>query len=459
MPPVKMPPRARERYPGEHLWRLRGRPLQTLIDIARECGPVAYFKVGMQVLYTVNEPELIRDVLVTYDKSFKKGRALERARRMLGDGLVTSEGDLHRRQRRLMQPAFHKQRIAAYAEVMVRRAIETSQHWRNGGEIEAHEVMNELALEIVAETLFGSYVENDAAAVREALFETMRSLSLFTPPLADLLDYLPLPSVLRFKRARARLDAVVYRLIDEHRRGLGRPDDLLNLLLAARDEEAADGAANTGMTDQQVRDEAMTIFLAGHETTANALSWTWYLLSEHPDVEARWHDEIDAVLQGSPPTLDHLPRLVYTRQVFAEAMRLYPTAWTLGRRCLRTVQLGPYTVKPRDIVVMSQYVVHRDPRFWPDPERFDPDRFAPEAERERPRFAFFPFGGGSRVCIGESFAWMEGVLVLAAIGQQWTLRRVPDQAVDVQVHITLRPRHGLRMTTHRRVPAAGVGVP
>ena len=445
-----MPPRPRQRYPGELFWRFRGRPLQTLVELARDVGPVTHFTLGRQVLYTINEPDLIRDVLVTHDKCFKKGRALERARRMLGEGLVTSEGELHRRQRRLMQPAFHKQRIAAYAEVMVRRAREATRLWTDGGEIEAHAEMNELALEIVAETLFGSFVENDASAVREALLETMRSMSIFAPPLADLLDYLPLPSVLRFRRARARLDAVMFRLIDEHRRGLGRPDDLLSLLLSARDEEASDAAASTGMTDTQVRDEAMTIFLAGHETTANALTWTWYLLSQNPAIEARWHAELDTVLGGRPPTLDDLPALVYTRQILAESMRLYPTAWTLGRRCLRAVQIGPYLVRPRDIVMMSQIVVHRDPRFWPDPERFDPERFTPEAEQERPRFAYFPFGGGSRVCIGESYAWMEGILVLATIGQRWRLRLVPEQRVEMLVHITLRPSHGLRIVTERR---------
>jgi cytochrome P450 len=446
------PPRPRERVPGAFFWRLRGNPLQAMVDLRREVGPVGFFSFAGRRVYVVSEPELLHDIFVTHDRDFVKGKALERSKRMLGNGLLTSEGELHRRQRRLVQPAFHKRRIAAYAACMVRQATELGQAWRDGSEVEVLAAMNTLALTIVAETLFGSSVADETDAVREALDETMRSFRLVALPFTELLDDLPLPSVLRFRRARARLDATIYRLIDEHRRGLGRADDLLTMLLEARDEDAEHGAASTGlgMTDLQVRDEALTIFLAGHETTANALTWAWYLLSQHPDIEARWHAELTAVLGGRPPDLEDLPRLTYTRQIVAETLRLYPPAWAVGRRSLRTYQLGPYTVPPGSVLMMPQYVVHRDPRFYPQPERFDPERFTPEAEKSRPRFAYFPFGGGSRVCIGDSFAWMEATLVLAALGQRWTLSLAADQDVDIHPMMTLRPRYGMRMRVYAR---------
>ena len=275
--------------------------------------------------------------------------------------------------------------------------------------------------------------------------ETLALLQLLVLPYTDFVERLPLPIMRRFRRSRARLDETVYRLIAEHRQ-TGDRGDLLSLLLDAPDEE--DG---TRMTDTQVRDEVMTLFLAGHETTANALAWTWYLLSQHPDAEARLHAEIDAVLGGRPPTLDDLPGLAYTRTVLSESLRLYPPAWAVGRRALTDFEVAGFRLPAGSIVLLSQAVTHRDPRWWPNPDQFDPDRWTAEAEAIRPKFAYFPFGGGPRVCIGEHFTWMELTLALATMARRWRMRLAPGQVVATQPMITLRPRFGMRMVLEQRM--------
>jgi cytochrome P450 len=264
-------------------------------------------------------------------------------------------------------------------------------------------------------------------------------------PFADVIDRLPVPKLRRARMARVRLDAIIYRMIAD-RRASGRDHgDLLSMLLAAQDED--DGGV---MTDQQVRDEAMTIFLAGHETTANALTWLWYLLSGAPDVEAKLHEEVDRVLQGRLPTLADVPSLPYLERVATESMRLYPPAWIIGRRALTDYRVGAYVVPARSIIIMSPYVTQRDPRYYADAERFVPDRWTPEFRAGLPKFAYFPFGGGPRQCIGESFAWMEVILLVATIAQQWQLRLVPGHPVVPQPLLTLRTKHGMRMTAEKR---------
>jgi cytochrome P450 len=267
-------------------------------------------------------------------------------------------------------------------------------------------------------------------------------------PIAPLLERLPLPVVRRYNRAQAALDSVIYRIIDERRSNPSDRGDLLSMLLLARDEEG--GGAR--MTDKQVRDEAMTLFLAGHETTANALTWGWYLLAQHPEVERRLHDEIDSVIGDRLPRADDAAALPYTRRVLAEVMRCYPPAWGIGRRAIEDVEIGGYTIPRNTVVLLSQYLLHHDARFFPDPERFDPDRWLPERQRARPRFAYFPFGGGNRVCIGESFAWTEGILVLATLARHWRLQRVETAPVPMKAVLTLRPARPITMTTLRRVP-------
>ncbi|HEU4559218.1 MAG TPA: cytochrome P450 [Longimicrobium sp.] len=415
-------------------------PLAFLERVHREHGDVSRWRFGPRRVYMLAHPELVREVMVTHHKNFIKSKALQRARVILGEGLLTSEGEHHLRQRRLAQPAFHRERIAALGETMVRYATETADGWRAGVEMDLPREMNRLTLAIAGKTLFGADVQAEADEIGHALTHALQSFKRLSNPLAPILDRLPLPSTLRVKRAGQRLNQTIYRIIAQRRASGEDRGDLLSMLLAARDEEGDGG----GMTNLQLRDEALTIFLAGHETTANALSWTWHLLALNPDAEARLHAELAAVLAGRAPTADDVPRLPYTRAVFAEAMRLYPPAWAIGREPLEEFEAGGYRIRAGTVVLLSPWIVHRDPRWWTDPERFDPDRWSPEREAEQPRFAYFPFGGGPRKCIGEGFAWTEGILVLATLAQRWTLRHAPGAEVGRQPLITLRPT-GLQM--------------
>ncbi len=445
-PKAGTPPGPKPRYPGQYIVEIARNPLALMVSMVQEFGEIAHWKVGPQPLYLFSDPELIRDVLVTNGKNFHKSRGLERAKRLLGNGLLTSEGEFHLRQRRLAQPAFHKQRIAAYAVAMAEYANRTSSAWTEGQRVDMHTEMMRLTLGIVSKTLFDADVDAEAAEIGDALTTAFESFNLAMLPGTELLEKLPLPAVRRFNAARGRLDRTIYRMIDGRRKSGEDRGDLLSMLLMATDTEG-DGS---GMNDAQLRDEALTIFLAGHETTANALTWTWYLLSQNPDVEAKLHAEVDAALGGRSPAFEHLASLPYTRMVFAESMRLYPPAWAIGRRALKSFEARGYTIPAGAVILMSQYIVHRDPRFFPDPENFDPERWTPEAQASRPKFSYFPFGGGTRICIGEQFAWMEGVLLIAALAQQWRMRLEPGHNVEVQPLITLRPKHGMRMILERR---------
>jgi cytochrome P450 len=421
-------------------------PLGFFARMSDEYGDCVRIRVGGNLVYFFRHPEQIKDVLVTQQHTFMKGRGIQWAKHFLGEGLLTSEGEFHTRQRRLSQPAFHRQRILSYGATMAEHAARTRDRWKDGDVVELSHEMMQLTMAIVAKTLFDADVAGEATEIGRALTAIVELFPRFNLPFANLVAMLPLASNRRFRAAKALLDATIYRVIRERRKTGGDRGDLLSMLLTATDEEG-DG---TGMTDLQLRDELMTLFLAGHETTANALVWTFYLLSQNPEPERRLHAELDVVLGGRLPTADDLKRLPYTEQVFAEAMRLYPPAWGIGRKALHDVEIGGYLVPAAAFVVMSQYVTHRDARFFPDPLRFDPDRFAPEARAARPRFAYFPFGGGARNCIGEPFAWMEGSLVLATLAQRWRLRLVPGQRVEPQPLITLRSRYGLRMTATSR---------
>ncbi|MBD0369674.1 MAG: cytochrome P450 [Pyrinomonadaceae bacterium] len=441
------PPGPKSFIPGLQLLAFSRDPLEFLTGVARRYGDVARFTNGTQDYVILNHPDYIKDVLVTHNADFMKGRGLQRAKRLLGEGLLTSEPPLHRRQRRLAQPAFHKQRIAAYASMMVDYALRMErERWHDNQTLDIAQEMMHLTLAIVGKTLFGTETEAEAEEVRAALTATMESFTRFMLPFAELLDKLPLPATRRFQQARARLDAIIYRMINERRASREGRGDLLSMLIMAQDEEE-DGA---GMSDEQLRDECMTIFLAGHETTANALTWTWYLLSQHPEVEAKLHAELDAVLNDRPPAVEDLPSLRYTEMVLAESMRLYPPAWILGRRALKDYEVGGFRIPAGSIVVMSPYVMHRNERYFPEPSRFDPERWTPEEKEARPQFSYFPFGGGPRRCIGEGFAWMEGILVIATLARTWRMRLAPGHPVETQPMVTLRPKHGMRMTLERR---------
>ena len=447
---LPMPPGPRARFPGEFLLRLRADFLGFLGEVAREYGDAASFRLGGERYLLLNHPDLIRDVLVTHQRLFAKGRALEQARRLLGNGLLTSEGETHLRQRRLAQPAFHRDRVAGYGETMVRCAARARDRWRDGQTLDMHAEMMRVTLAIVGKTLFDADVEGDAEEIGHALEDTLAAFSLSMLPFGEWLERVPLPATRRLMRARATLDRTIYRLIAERRASGEDRGDLLSMLMQATDTDG-DG---TGMSDEQLRDEALTLFLAGHETTANALSWTWYLLSQHPDVAARLHEEVDAL--GHEPAFADLPTLSFARRIVSESIRLYPPAYAIGRRALEPYSFAGFTVPARTIVLVSTYLQHRDPRWWAEPDRFDPDRWTPEATAARPKFSYFPFGAGTRVCIGEQFAWSEAVLVLATLAQRWKPEMVPGHPVVLQPRITLRPKHGLRMTLRRRASNANV---
>jgi cytochrome P450 len=420
-------------------------PLGFLLSLAHRYGDIAFFSAGPFNAYLLSHPDHIRDVLVTHNAKFMKGQGIQEMKRLLGEGLLTSEGEIHKRQRHLIQPMFHHKRIEGYGGTMVEHALRLRDSWEDAKAIDVHQEMMQLTLSIVAKTLFDTDIEEiGAKQVAEALGNVLELFDRLTSPLFILLSRFGYsPEGRRFREARETLDRMIYGMI-EGRRQTGDRGDLLSTLLLAQE---ADGDR---MSDLQVRDEAMTIFLAGHETTSNALTWTWYLLSQHTEVEARLHQELDSVLGDRLPTVADLPRLSYTERVLSESMRLYPPAWIVGRRALEDHEIGGYRVPAGSIVVASEYIVHHDPRWFPDPDRFDPDRWLPEQVALRPKYSYFPFGGGQRLCIGEPFAWMEGELLLATIAQRWKLRLVRGHRIELSPVVTLRPKHGMNMTVHAR---------
>lgn len=429
-----------------HLPEVRRRPAEFFLELARRYGDLVYLRLGPQHVYLVNHPDLIGELLTVQYASLVKSRFLDRARVLLGDGLLTANGAAHLRKRRLVQPAFHRRRLAGYARNMVECAEAARGRLQTGQTVDLGAAMMRLTLAIVGRTLFATDVEDRASAVGQAMNTITELFDVLILPFSEHLDKLPfLPVARRLAGARRTLDLTVRSIIQQRASEAGDHGDLLSMLLAARDEEGG------RLTDAEVRDEVLTLFLAGHETTANALTWTWLLLAQNPECERRMHEEIDEVLGGRLPEFGDVPALRYTERVLAEAMRLYPPAWALGRRAIAPVHLAGRTLPPGSVFVLSPYVTHRDARWWPEPEQFNPERFLSEA---RPKFAYFPFGGGPRVCIGERFAWMEGVLLLASLAQRWRFRLHPDTSVDIHPQITLRPRYPLRFTVEERLPQA-----
>ena len=415
-------------------------PLPVFVEMARR-GDVAQARFGNRRLVLLSHPDLVRELLVTQHRAFHKSRTLQRARVLLGDGLLTSEGELHLRQRRLVQPAFHRARVEGYARTMIALTERAAARWRDGQAIEIHEEMMRLTLAIAGATLFSADVEDEADEIGAALTTVIGMFDRLNNPLAPILDRLPTARTRRFRAAMRRLDATIERIVATRRASSTDAGDLLSILLFS-----ADGAPP--MSDRLVRDEALTLLLAGHETTANALTWCWLLLAEHPEVERRLHAEVDATLGGRPPTPDDLPRLPYTRRVLTEAMRLYPPAWIVGRQAIADVRIGEYEIERGTMVFASQWVLHRDGRFFADPLAFAPDRWEDPACGVG---AYFPFGAGVRKCIGEAFAWMEGTLVLATLAQRFRLARLTTGEVGVKAMITLRPDREVPMrVTERR---------
>jgi cytochrome P450 len=426
-----------------------------LFEHLQRYGRAAHYRILLNDVVLLNEPSDIGEVLIDKAASFGKDRPQRRMRILLGDGLITSDGETHKRARRIAAPAFHRRRIGGYAGQIVALAANLREQWKPGAEFDISAEMMRLALQVVARTLFDMEVTpeiheiNDQVNIIMDLYHFLVAL-----PHAELLLNSPLPKMRRFRAAKRRLDEVVDGMIRSRRSEVDSSSnasirgDLLSMLIAARDDEA--GGDGRRLTSEELRDQVLTLFLAGFETVANLLSWTWLLLGQNPEAESRLHTEIDAVLGGRLPTLDDMPRLEYTAMVLSESMRLYPPAWAIGREVLADVSIGPYRLRRGTMVFFSQYLVHRNPRWFPDPERFQPERFTPAAKATRPRFAYFPFGGGGRQCIGEAFAWMEATLALATLIQRWRVQIVDGQKIEPQPKITLRPKSGIRVRAYPR---------
>jgi cytochrome P450 len=444
MPACPRPPGPKGHFLVGNLPELGADILGLFTSCARDYGDVAYLSLAGWPAVVLSHPDHIEHVLVTDHRNFIKHRFFWRhVRGIFGNGLLTSEGDFWLRQRRLAQPSFHRERIAAYGDVMVSFTERALDEWQDGETRDVHHDLMRLTLLIVAKVLFDADVAREVETIGGALDDATKEIaSRFRRPFR-IPDAIPIPGNLRYRSAVRRLDGVVHRIIDEHRDHDGR-GDLLGLLMQARDE---DGHA---MTDEQLRDEAITILLAGHETTALALSWTCYLLSRHPSVAHHLHEELNEVLGGRPPRVADLPRLRFAEMVVMEAMRLYPPAYALGREAVHDCTIAGYDVPARTSIFISPWVVHRDARWFDRPEEFLPERWAGNAAQRLPRFAYFPFGGGPRICIGNRFAMMEAVLMLACIARRFRLVLDDGKGVALFPSITLRPAHGLRMTLRRR---------
>jgi cytochrome P450 len=437
-------PTARYRYIMGALRPLVADPLAFITEAAREHGDVVQFRLGNINTFLLRHPDAVKHVLVDNNHNFnKQTHGYKRLRELLGNGLLTSEGEFWRRQRRIAQPGFHRKRIAGFGETMVEHTLDMLAQWddraRLGQTVDILHEMSKLTLRIVAKTLLDSEVGHVTDAVAEAVevvneFANKAVSNVLMPPMS-----FPLPVLNRVRKAAQRLDEIVIGLIEERRADGTDHGDLLSMLMGARDDDGS------GMTDVQLRDEVMTMFLAGHETTATALSWTFYLLSTHPGVTRRLEAELQEALGGRPPTVEDLAQLPYLDQVVQESLRLNPPAWLIDRMVVDDDVIGGFRVPAGSMVLMSPFLTHRHPEMWPNPEGFDPDRFAPEAVAARPRYAYFPFGGGPRQCIGNGFASMELRLIVATILQRARPWVMPGQDVQRQPLITMRPKGGIEM--------------
>lgn len=395
-------------------------------------------------LYVARHPDHLRDVLVTHAAKVRKEHtAFQLLSRVLGDGLLTTDGDVWKRQRRMLQPAFQQARLSAYAAVMTGETDRLRAQWRDGEKLDVSRQMMELTLRIVSRTLFSHDVSSEADDVSRAMSVLQDSIG--APELLP--NWIPTPHRRRFRHAVESLDQIVLRLIRDRRAGgSNAPTDLLQSLVSAVDDEGDGG----NLSEREIRDQLVTLFLAGHETTSHALTWTWYLLSQNPDAERLLHEELDRELGGKLPTLADLTRMPYVEQVFKESMRLFPPVYLVARRAAEDMEIGPYTVPRGSEIVLWVYHTHHDPRWYPDPETFRPERFTPEAESKLPKLAYAPFGAGPRACIGKSFAMMEAKLLLATLAHRFRFTLVPRHRVAVKPRVTLNPRYGMRMIAHRR---------
>lgn len=441
-PSVVFPPGPVRVFPG-HGWLLRRKGwIPFLSGLVKQYGNIVHFTLGGEHVFFLNNPDDIKEALITNHQKLTKG-GMARNRRLFGDGLLTSEGASHARQRRLLQPHFHRSRVAEWGEAMVAAAERISSRWCDGVSIDVHREMKHLALVIAAQTLFSADLDAEASHLTDALNEATKLLDAANSPFADLLDRLPLGRHRRLRQAKVRLDSTIDLMLAQRRATGASNNDILSMLLDPEDPEYA-------MTDKEIRDECLTLLVAGHETSANALTWTWFLLSENPQIRRQLCEEVDRVTGNGESAAANFMRLNYVEAAFAEGLRLYPPGWVLDRRVQEPFSIAGYTLPRGSIVMISPFVLHRDARFFSDPLMYRPERWIGTERMARPKFSSLAFGAGPRGCIGEAFAWLEGVLVIATIARRWTLETDRRHAVEMLPSIVLRPRHGLYMIPHRR---------
>lgn len=417
------------------------------ITSCRDYGDVVHTRFLYVHAYFLYNPDDIETLLTTGSKSYRKAQSLRSPffHRLVGNGLVTSEGEFWRRQRRLAQPAFHRQRISAYGDVMVQYAQRAIETWKPTERRDVARDMTRLTLEIVVKTLFNADVSNDADRIGQILTSLVKPFASQATLKWILDNRLPTPGHRRYFNSVAEIDRIVFRIIAERRASGYDEGDLLSMLLQAQDDDG------TQMSDAQLRDEVMTLFLAGHETTALALSWSWYLLATHPEAEQKFHAELEEVLGGRTPNVSDLPRLKYAEMIAKETMRLYPPAYAVGREAIEDTEIGGFNVPKGTQLFAFQWVTHRDARFFDEPDTFKPERWSGDQGEQLPKYAYFPFGGGPRQCIGNYFAMMEIVLLLATIGQRFRFALDPSHKVEVLPVLSLRPKDGIKVITEPRI--------
>jgi cytochrome P450 len=438
----KLPPGPKPKISLINLVRFRRNSLGFLKQIYQEYGDIVHFKMGPLRILLLNHPDYIKEVLSTQQSNFVKGRPLEMAKELLGEGLLTSEGEFHKRQSRIIQPAFHRKMMGTYAPAMTEYALRLMNKWEDGMSVDMMQEMIKMSTGIAGKTMFNVDIEEEAPEINQALDAVMSLFDRVSLPFAEYLLKIPLPGTIRFFRAKSKLDHTIYKVIRERREIKLNNGDLLSLLLKEQEEGE--------MSDRQIRDEALTLFLTGFDTTSLALTWTWYLISQHPQVEAELHEELDRVLQGRLPTLEDYPNLKFTRMVFAESMRLYPPIYIIARQAVEAFTIGEYEVPKKTIVLASPYLIHHDSRFHSNPEVFNPHNWDDRPGIQHPRYEYFPFSEGPRSCIGQHYAWLEGVMVLASIAQFWKVKMVPDHPVEIAQLLNLRPKYGMKMEVYRR---------
>ncbi len=441
------PPGPRSQFPLQHVWAFRRDGIGFLQTLAQKYGDIVQCNIGPVRTLLLNHPDYIKEVLTVQHRNFVKGRPLKLAKHLLGEGLLTSEGDFHKLHSRIIQPAFHKKMIDSYVPTVTNCIVEWMNGWKDDSRVNMMDEMMKLSLAIAGKTMFRADIARLAPVILQAFTTASALFARVAVPFAETLLHLPLPGTIRFYKAKEVLENVIRQMINEHRHN-GAGEDATDLLSILLQSQSAMDAGEEGMSDQQVLEEALTLFVTAFDTTSTALTWTWYLLSQSPAVAADLKAEIDRVLQGRLPTPADLAQLPFTRKVFAESMRLYPPSYIIARQALDDFTIAQYSIARGTLVLMSPYLIHHDARFHPDPDAFHPHAWEP-ARGQQSKYTYFPFGGGPRSCIGEPFAWMQGVLVLATIAQSWQIKMVPNHPVGLLQLINLRPKGGMMMTLHR----------